>query len=547
MAWRKPASVSEWISIGTKRWTLFLFPALVVMVAVCLASFKIERVYQAEAKFRRMNDVAMGNSQEGMGARQLDAVRMTYQYDLRGKAAVSQLIDDLGLAKDLPHTADGALTAEGQILKNELIRSMQGRLGLSFDNATEQLDDITVSFIDKDRELAPRVVNQLVENYIRKTKQELNEVLLKAKVFFDKESERYRNKVQELENKKLRFGMQNPGLMPDDPSSVQTKLIESRARLTAVTQELEVARERSGALEVWVNTQPETIDRPIRGENPALRELLNRKTAAENDLDRDLTFFRRTEDHPSVKSNRARIAEIEKKIVDTEAQIQLSNQSEQNPARIEAMRDLQLLRGTTTALDRQREELTAQVDQLEVLSRNFFAVRSEYTKIDRELEEATEQARFWEDKLRNTQIALSAEFNEKGMRLSFQQRAEVAKPSSPKLAKVLAAALVLGCAVGGAMVILSELLDSSFRNADQAMDDLKLPVLGAVSEIVSPAQAFRRRIVQFAVYPALATIMVMVLLVTFWLIHLSLEDTVRFEQMVSSPGSFIKQTIMGRG
>ncbi|MCE9591164.1 MAG: hypothetical protein K8S99_11645 [Planctomycetes bacterium] len=549
MAWRKPANLNEWLSVGAKRWTLFLFPALAVMVVVCLASFKVDRVYQAEAMFRRMNDVSMGSTSESMGSRQLDTIRMSYNQDLRGKAAVSQLIDDLGLAKNLPRsrTADGALTAEGQILKDDMIKDMQSRLRIGFQNNTEQQDDITVTFNDSDSQLAPRVVNQLIENYIRKTKQELNDVLLGAKVFFDKETERYRNKVQELEKKKLLIAKGHAGMLPDDPSSAQNKLVEIRGRLASVTQELEVSREKFTAMDAWIKAQPEFIERPINVENPVLRQLLESKTSIENDLDKNLTLFRRTDEHPEVKSLRLRLANIEKKIAETQAQIVGSNQSVPNEQRQLAMRDQQALGGTITALQRQKEDLASQQEQMESLDRDFFSYRSEYTKTDRELTEAIEQAKFWEDKLRNTQIALSAEFSQKGIRLTFLQQADIARPSKPTLLMVLVVAVGLGCAVGAGLVIVTELLDTSFRNADQAMDDLKLPVLGAVSEIVSPAQNFRRRIITMAVYPSLATFMILVLLVNFWLIYMSLEETHRFEQLVSSPASFIKQTLLGRG
>lgn len=548
MAWRKPATLNEWLAVGAKRWTLFVFPALAVMVVVCIASFKVERVYQAEARFQRKNDVTMSDSQEGgMGGSALDSIRMSYQQDLRGKAPVGQLIDDLGLTKNLPHAADGSLTSEGQIQKNDLIRSVQSRLSLSYQNNTELQDDITVTFADPDRDLAPRVVNQLIENYIRKTKQELNEVLLNAKIFFDKESQRYRGKMQELEEKKLRFGAANPGMLPDDPASVKSRLIEARSQLTTSANEAEVTKEKLAALGAWVQAQPEFIDRPVMGENPAYRELINRKTAVENELDVSLSTFRRTEDHPAIISARARLIDIDKKLATTAPQIELSRNSETNQPRNDAMREIQTLRGALTALERQRDELIAQVEQYEVLDRNFYISRNEYAKMERELEEATSQATFWEDKLRSTQIALSAEFSQKGMRLTFEQRADIARPSKPTMFMVIAAALVLGAGVGVLMLVVSELLDTSFRNADQAMDDLKLPVLGAVSEIVSPAQNFRRRILNYAIYPGVATVMVVILLVNFWLIYLSLEDTLRFEQLVSSPGTFIKQTLSGRG
>ena len=111
----------------------------------------------------------------------------------------------------------------------------------------------------------------------------------------------------------------------------------------------------------------------------------------------------------------------------------------------------------------------------------------------------------------------------------------ITKPSSPTIAGVLMTALVLGLGVGALMVILAELFDHSFRSVQHAVDDLKLPVLGAVNEIVTPADSFRRKVINWGVFPAITTVMVAVLLVSIYLANLSLTDPGRFEQLTGRP------------
>jgi hypothetical protein len=68
-------------------------------------------------------------------------------------------------------------------------------------------------------------------------------------------------------------------------------------------------------------------------------------------------------------------------------------------------------------------EAEANRDKYELLQRDFSKIRSDYLKIQRELADAQAQLRFWEEKLRVTQMALTISIGERGMRLSFVQRA----------------------------------------------------------------------------------------------------------------------------
>ena len=43
--------------------------------------------------------------------------------------------------------------------------------------------------------------------------------------------------------------------------------------------------------------------------------------------------------------------------------------------------------------------------------------------------------------------------------------------------------------------------------------------------------------------PAVCTAMVLVLLVSVWLVYLSLEDTQRFEQLIHHPGQYVYERL----
>jgi len=205
-----------------------------------------------------------------------------------------------------------------------------------------------------------------------------------------------------------------------------------------------------------------------------------------------------------------------------------------------------MLAGEQTALERQVEELQVQLEQYELLNRNYFVVRNDYLKLQREYEEATNQLLFWETNLRQTTIALRAEIGQRGVRLSIIQRApDQARPSEPSLPTILFAALALGLGTAGLVVFIAEVIDQSFRSVEHAVDDLKLPVLGTVNEILTDQQLLKRKVWNWGVYPSLATIMTVLLLISLSLAYLSLKEPLQFEQLMRSPGGFFSQRLGG--
>jgi uncharacterized protein involved in exopolysaccharide biosynthesis len=501
------------------------------MIVVMLASHTIPRVYKAETKFQRLNDPALQQMKDRTANRNLDPIRRALTEDLKGRASVEQIVDDLGLTRNMAHTPDGQLTREGQMRKLDMVKQIQSRIKVWFTIKSSQVDQIIVSFTHEDRELAPKLVNQLVENYIRRTRQQLDDMLLNSKSFFDHEVERYRQSMSELEAKKLRFEMDHPGLLPEDPVNNQNKLVTLRSQLEATRQQLKVSQERHAALKVWIDAQPLFTEQQRMGQNPMLTDLLDRLNELETELEKHLHQWGRTDVHPLVIKTRNRLADIENKISTTDVEAVIGRDRMPNQARLTAEQQLQMLTGTMVAYGRQLQESAVQIEQLEVINRNFFVVRSDYVKLQREYDEAVSQLEFWENNLRQTTIALRAEVGQRGVRLSILQRApDQAKPSEPTLIRILMAALILGFGTAGGIICVAEMVDHSFRSVEHAVDDLKLPVLGTVNEIVTDRELAQRRMWNFGIYPTVSVLMVIVLLVSMTIMYVSLEQPHRFEQ-----------------
>jgi len=225
MAWQKPANIKEWFSILVRHKKKFFFPAVLVMIVMVVQSHRYPRKYSADAVFQRTNDPLMS---KGPGGREIyrnfARIQRHMWEHIRGRDAVEQLINDLQLAQDLPHTPDGELTKEGQLSMREKIKDLQRGLRIHQIHDSGEEVRYRVSFTTEDRKLAPLVANKAVENYVRKVRLELDQLLLNAKSFFEDQVARFRARTIELTAKTLAFQDEHPGLKPDDPRNAARQL-----------------------------------------------------------------------------------------------------------------------------------------------------------------------------------------------------------------------------------------------------------------------------------------------------------------------------------
>ncbi len=545
MAWQKPTSLNDWLGIILRHKKKFFFPAVAVMIGVIWASQWIPREWFAEGKFTRQNDPTMITMQgdNSVNLQHLNIIRRQLNEDIKGRAAVEQLARDLHMDEGMARASDGSLTREGQLEFYDLVNSLRGRINVYFQDYSENSDVVVVTFTADNPEIASQVVNKTIDNYINTTRSQLNTMLLNAKTFFEREVARYAAKVRELESKKLRFELDNPGLDPNDPASSRARLVELRSKLDVVTQELSVTQAKRQKLEELIKGEPDMIQSTKTGQNPELAELLTKKSALDQAYEQHRAMGRK-DIHPEVQKVLQRLAEINAQIDGVAKEAVIETIETPNTAKFQAKADLESLSGTMLALERRRDELGSQVEHYEIMERNFFVIRNEYLRIERELAEATQQLTFWDNNLRRTSTAVSTEVSNQGIRLFVTQRApDLGKPTKPTLWGILSMAIFAGVATGVVLVALAELLDSSFHSVDQAVDNLKLPVLGAVNEIITPAQAFRQRILAWGLYPTAGAIMVVVLLVSFALTYYSLQNPLKYNQIVHQPTAFIRQTL----
>ena len=550
MAWRKPANLSEWVHIFLRHKKMFMLTATPVAVAVVIFSNFVPREYSASGELEIRNDLAIRQVRSSPSDQAQQPIRRLLPQDLTSKSAVKQVIGDLDLLRGLPiFSRDGELTEKGQIIQNEMIESMQKRIDVRYRARFSEIERVVVSYTDQDRKLVPQVVKKLVNNYIQQAVEEFEGVLLDTKKFFDSQVAKYQEKQRESAARKMRFDKDYPGLMPDDPASVDVRVEEYKAKLARIEDSIITLTSRRKALQAWAAEQPEQIVQDERMVSPELDRLMReRERVEEAKFKFEDSPSRPTRLHPRLIRFHERLAEIDKRIEQARESGTIESQTVPNVELIRAGRDIEEMNGELRGLEQQRNEVSRLVLVYETQKRNFVQLRSEYLGIKRDIGESKSQLKFWDSRLRQTMIALQASVGNRSLNMNVIEQPEeiITRPSSPTLASILLAALVIGVGAGLLGIILVELTDHSFRSVQHAVDELKLPVLGAVNEIVTPGADFRRKVRNWGLYPALTAVMVLGLLASIYLAHLSLTEPESFTELTTRPVKTIGNYLLGR-
>jgi uncharacterized protein involved in exopolysaccharide biosynthesis len=541
MSWRKPKNIQEWAHILLRHRKKFFFTALPVMLIVVLVSFRIPREYRTEAVFERSNPSVTQDTGNSVIRRHVNTIRRTMRENILGKAAVEQLIDDLNMTQGFPRHSDGTLTAAGEQMKADKVREIQQRMNIGFRLRDDQMDLVTVAYTSEDRLAGAEIVNKATQNYIRKTRLELDEMLGTALAFYESRVDNARALEQVQEAKLLRFRADTPGVDLDNPVALRNKIIEIEGSLTRIKTELENNKAEYASMKEFVESAEPYIETPISSVNPEYNALMQRRNNLQAERDRQRMDLGRTEEHPQVKKLDVQIADLNARLSLLEPNLEGQVHRTPNPGIFEAQSRMRVLQGEINALQARLGEQQTVLRNTQLIEDRFYQKREEYSNIERNLRDAKKELAFWEGYLQRTTIALDIELNSNGVRLVQTQFAQpLSRPTNPTLPKILGAALAAGLAVGVLMMLLSELLDHSFRSVDQAVDELKLPVLGSVAQITTPGDVLHRRIYSWAIYPAIGTTMVLVIVVALGVVYLSLEKPQQFDDLKTNPVAMIK-------
>ncbi|QQE12058.1 hypothetical protein JD969_00870 [Planctomycetota bacterium] len=515
------------------RWR-FILPAFIITTGALAAGFVLPRQYRASAQFERRTDMVMTEISTKGASNTFQDPKSILTEELKGQPAIDALMKTL----EPKFYEMGVISNDAD--KTALRRRITKRTIVHWDISTRSVDRIRLEYVDSNPELAKLVVNTLIENYIKRSRELMNGRLEQAASFFKNEVVNNRNEIEQYENNVLEFEIKYSELLPENPNNIQTKITVLQENLTELVSEREAALAKVQALQQSISGEPQTIPSTIMGRNPELERLENKKNTLSEQFVKFTSVLKMKRRHPDMVALEAELAELETTIENTPKEIVIERQTTSNPKLAELELRQTTAKSEYDALMRHTSAMEEQLAGMQLEANKIYEVRSAYRKLQRQVQESQRQIAFWEDNLRRVEMSHAAEAGNKGIQLMFLNPATtVFKPVSPNWLQLLIAAICLGIFCGTLNIYVSYRTNEAFNDGEQAANYCDIQLFGSVSEIISTQQRKVRKLRNMILYPTNAIIMGTILLTLSAMLYIDLEKPELFHSIVSKANKLL--------
>ncbi|HEX8447320.1 MAG TPA: XrtA system polysaccharide chain length determinant [Sphingomonas sp.] len=340
--------------------------------------------------------------------------------------------------------------------------------------------------------LARQVVQQLVEIFASENVAGSQAEAGATLTFLNQELARRAQQLSEAEQKRVAFQQKYMGLLPG-VGSFEQRAEQARVELNQIDSELIAARSALSAMSGQMAGTPATIAAPnYGGSGVPIGGARGRIAALEAQLS-DAAARGWTDQHPDVIAARAQIARLRPDAA-REAAGGGGAGSMPNPA-YASLRSMQADRqATVSALASRRAQLQADMAAFTSKQASEPGVAAEQDRLNRGYDVLKAQY----DKLLQDreQIQLRSDVSTKtdAVRVQVMDPPSAPQvPAAPKRPLLLIGILIVALGAGIGVAFAKGQLTSTYPTAAKLAAATGLPVLGAVSEVVTPAQAVLRR------------------------------------------------------
>jgi polysaccharide chain length determinant protein (PEP-CTERM system associated) len=330
--------------------------------------------------------------------------------------------------------------------------------------------------------------------------------------FLDEELRRREVALQEAEQRRVEFDQRFMGVLPG-AGTISDRMSAAQAELANLEQQIAAANGSLSGMRAQLAATPPTIAGVADNSGTASGQI----ASLQGQLNRDLAQGW-TESHPDVVALRQQIARL-RPFAAAEARSGntggMSNPSYVSLRAMMAEREAALAAATA-----RRNQLTSDLGQLTSRQSTEPGLAADQARLTRDYDVLKQQ---YDQLLANReQVRLRSDVQSRTSPLSVQvvEPPSVPNvPASPNRPIFLTAVLILGLGAGIAAAFVAGQLQTTFPTQARLAEVTGLPVLGTVSEVVTPPERRRRR--QRLVWlggaaAALAASWAVLILVEFW-------------------------------
>ncbi len=489
---RTLAPEEYWRAVVRRKWLVII--AIVVSLSIAGAVCALmPKVYQSATKMwfegaKIEESIVSGPNPAGMAyAPTLDDRVMEVRQFVMGRKTLGQIAGEFGLfgyEKDRPDAAQS----------ENAIRAMRGSVKVE---PTKDKLFITLSFSNEDPSIARDVTSRLSDLFIEETLKDRERGVEAAEDFLGLELKHAKSELEAKEKIISEFKQSHLGELPQQIDANLRKLDRLQEDMRSQTEQSQSLASRLVQIDKSIKDYEETgeigSDSPVGGTSKRNKDpRLGRIKELERRLVELSSMYKET--YPDLVQVKEEIRKLKEM---TSAQYR-----DLLPESDEADEPIANKKSKRKAIDPYHAELLKQrediVLELEGVKRRQAHISSEISQYERRVEHTPEREqklktleRDYENLQKNYQSLLDKKLSA-GMQKSLAQGRKGAKfsivdpaytpvvPVVPNIPIIMAAGLVLGCALGFGGAVGLELMGRGFRSAEEVEVTLGLPVIASI-------------------------------------------------------------------
>jgi capsular exopolysaccharide synthesis family protein len=445
--------LEEYISIIRKRFWLLLAVFIPVVTAVGIISFKMTPVYRATALLKiekKTSHIVAIQDVVQMDTRPDDYYQT--QYRLITSRNVCRKVLDV-LSPELPELYEGMPDVVGA-LKDDIIISPVRDTYL-----------VNVSYDSEDPELASKVANAVIDEYVAAIKREKKTVSEDAENKITKRIPALRKTLDESEKTLRGFEEENSALsFQKRREAIYKSLLDLNTGAIQVKQEAAATKSKYNSID-----KAKTVDSLL-----SLPEIVNNRTIWTYASTKIQYEARRAELSQKYRPDSEPMKALDRKIKVVEEQIYK-----------EALKIAESIKTELDEKNLESLEIQALIDKQEELAKSIDAKMNQYESLRADVESNREL--YKEFVHRQKELESSSQFDVGAVQII--DRAEVpVEPVSPKKKLNLILAAVFSLIGGVGLAFLLEYLDDTIKTHEDIEKYIKLPVLGVVPSVKSDSK-----------------------------------------------------------
>ncbi len=376
-----------------------------------------------------------------------------------------------------------------------------------------------ISYRSADPELAKRVVQSLLTIFVESNLGASRKDLTSARRFIEEQIQQYERQLEAAENRMADFKRKNAEYLSNG-SGYYTRFEQARSRLGQQKAALAEAVSRRNELVEQLKSVPQFLEVEseamglVAGAGPS-SDTQVRILELEYQIEQALQKY--TPKHPDVVAAQKLLDSMRKKLkAEEEMQAKAAEAGGESGASGRATKKvpnplyeqvkLQLINAETQIAIAKQKISTAEseVTQLKDMADRIPRTEAELKRLDRDYGVIKSNYNKLLSRRESAKMAASLETNADQIQFRVVDPPQVpVKPSGPNRLLFLSAVLLAGIGAGVAMTFALSQIDDSIPNLLRLRASFALPVLGAVSAIVSTAQR-RRQVLELSSFAMVA-------------------------------------------